>query len=176
MKRAKSVTSGLVGEADLASINLANIRKSPAVSVGLVSQLNLKQSCWKSGLTVVNHAQILLFCRAVQVVGPREIVALPNVQVLKFTFSGLTASLRLKRKTTLTAKDIHAQLAVQLPHFRQGAQKTVSGRVYCLHCPKDHVDGWLATAEVRRVFNVIEHQRRSMQKVDHRFDHERVIW
>ena len=37
MKRVKSVTSGLMGESDLASNILANILKSPAVSVTVVN-------------------------------------------------------------------------------------------------------------------------------------------
>jgi hypothetical protein len=108
--------SGLVGESDFASNSLASMRKSPAVSTISVRDTHL---CGNAGRpTPVHHGHVLIFSWADKIAGPRDGMALSNVQVSQF-ICPLSARIlkQASNKQAPTAKDVYARIAAQLSYF-----------------------------------------------------------
>ena len=174
MKRVRSARSGLMGESDMASSILANMRKSPAVSV-LVVRCADSRSCdqthycppWPD--TPLRRGTP---CFASTSDRGSVRCTSPGVHLPRRQMSGQTCP----NMGALTTENVSTPLVLQLSDFNQCVEETIAGSVDCDAVAKDEVGCWLATAQLRPIFNVVQHQRSPVEQIDNLLDHGNLPW
>ena len=76
----------------------------------------------------------------------------------------------------LTTENVSTPLVLQLSDFNQCVEETIAGSVDCDAVAKDEVGCWLATAQLRPIFNVVQHQRSPVEQIDNLLDHGNLPW